>query len=245
ALKAAAAALLLGLAGWFYPRLIWSHYDGTARPLPMGSEGLAEFLRANAADLSRLRMFNHWGWGGWLGWELGPAYKVYVDGRYLFHGRLRELEELRSDPGAWRRLIEREGLELLLLRNDSPGLPVRQRMPDGFETELTRPAYLLYLPRPEWAVVYWDSSAAVLAKRSAVAAGWLKERELEYLRPGDTHNLRAAALAGAVPLSALRRDLDRYLGSHSGGHGKSVNSRLIALVEDIAAACAAAGTCAR
>lgn len=245
AFKAAAAALLLGLAGWFYPSLVWSRYDGTARTLVLGSEGLARFLRAEEGALSPLRLFNHWGWGGWLGWELGPSYKVYVDGRYLFHSRLSELEGLRSGSDAWRRLIDRDGLELLLLRNDSPGIKVRQRLPDGTEPEMTRPAYLFYLPKPEWAVVYWDDFSMVLVKRAAVPAAWLAERELEHLRPGDIHNLRAAALAGAVPLSALRRDLDRYLRAHSGGHGRSANARLIALAGEIEAACAAARTCAR
>ncbi|MDT8285635.1 MAG: hypothetical protein RQ748_00875 [Elusimicrobiales bacterium] len=244
-LKAAAAAALLGLAGWFYPRLVWSQYDGTARTLVLGSEGLAEFLRANQAPLSRLRMFNHWGWGGWLGWELAPEYKVYVDGRYLFHARLPELEELRSSPDAWRRLIERDGLELLLLRNDPPGIKVRQRMPDGTEQELTRPAYLFYLPKPEWAVVYWDDRAIVLVRRGSVPAAWLRGRELEHLRPGDTHNLRSAALAGALSPAALRRDLDRYLGSRAGTRENPAASRLIALTEEIETACAAAGTCAK
>lgn len=244
-IRIAAAALILALAGWFYPRQVWRHYDGEPRKLAHGSEGLAGFLRANESPLSGLRMFNHWGWGGWLGWELGPAYKVFVDGRYLFHGRLAELEELRSSPDAWRRLIESEALELLLLRNDSPGIKVRQRLPDGSERELTRPAYLFYLPRSEWALVYWDDFAMVLVRRSSVPADWLTGRELEHLRPGDTHNLRAAALAGALSPAALRGDLDRYLRSHSADHGKSVNARLIALTGEIEAACSEVGTCAK
>ncbi|HCC48252.1 MAG TPA: hypothetical protein DEQ38_09105 [Elusimicrobia bacterium] len=242
ALAAAAAGLLL----WFYTALVWTQYRAAPRVYGWGSDGLAAFLRANKGELSGLKLYNHWGWGGWLGWELAPDYRPFIDGRYLFHDKINEVTGLRDNAANWPRLIEKYKFDLMLIKLDEPQVPVKQRLADGREEMFWRPAYLFYLPRRDWAVIYWDSTVAALARRSAVPAAWLAERELRYLRPGDTPSLPGPLLAGEVSLAALRRERDIYLRGHLAGHDKSVNSEVEAFVAQLEALCARKGAkCAK
>lgn len=239
-------ALWLAAAWWFYSGLVWTQYTGKARLDKWGSEGMAAFLRANKAELSGLKLYNYWSWGGWLGWELGPGYKPFIDGRYLFHDRINEVTGLSGNIPKWQSLIAKYEFDLALIKLDEPNLPEKRRLAGGGETVAWRPAYLFYLPRKDWAVVYWDYSTAVLARRAAVPAAWLAAHEFRWLRPGDTHNLPGPLLAGKLPLSELRRELDRYLRWHTAGHNRSVNAEVLAFVKGLEALCAGKGAkCAK
>lgn len=239
-------ALWLAAAGWFYGELIWTQYTGGAQLSKWGSEGMATFLRANKAELSGLRLFNHWGWGGWVGWELGPDYKPFIDGRYLFHDRIGEVTGLGGQVGNWRKLIAKYKFDLALIKLDEPNVPVKQGLDGGGAAVYWRPTYLFYLPRRDWAVVYWDYSTAALVRRGSVPAAWLAAHELRYLRPGDTLNLPGPLLAGEIPLRELRRELQVYLRWHSSGHDRSVNGELINFVKGLEALCAMKGAkCAK
>lgn len=239
-LVSAGALLLLGLA-WFYPALIWSQYSARPRTYRWASDGAAAFLRANKAELAGLRMYNHWGWGGWLGWELGPEYKPFIDGRYLFHDRIPEITGLKRDARGWRDLIKKYDFELALIKPDQPLVPMKQSMPGKAEEVFWRPAYMFFMPRSEWAVVYWDYSIMALVRRRGVPAGWLKEHELRYLRPGDTHNLPEALASGAMPLSALRAEFGIYRKNHLSGHDKAAGADVEKLAAELERFCEGRG----
>lgn len=244
ALWGGGVALAAGLF-WFYQSLVWTQYAAPPRLYRWGSDGLASFLRANSQQLAGLKLYNHWGWGGWLGWELGPAYKPFIDGRYLFHDKITEVTGLSRDARNWTRLIEKYKFDLMLIKLDEPLVPLKQRLADGSEQVFWRPAYMFYLPRAQWAVVYWDYSIAALVRRSAVPAPWLKERELRWLRPGDSQNLLPPLLAGAVPLTELRRELDLYLRT-SVEPAKSAGEDLKLFVRQLAELCSKKGAaCAK
>lgn len=244
ALWPAAAALAAGLL-WFYYALVWPQYGAAPRVHRWSSDGLADFLKANSAELSGLRLYNHWGWGGWLGWELGPAYRPFIDGRYLFHDKIPEVTGLSKDARNWTRLIDRYEFDLMLVKLDEPAVPVKQRLADGTEEFFWRPAYMFYLPRRDWAVVYWDRAIAALVRRTAAPPGWLQERELRWLRPGDGANLSAPLLAGEIPLAALRRERDIMLGWRRDAEGYA-GADAARRVEELEALCAAKGArCAR
>ncbi len=240
------AALWLAAAWWFYSGLVWPKVTGQVVTDQWGSEGMAAYLRANKAELSGLRLYNYWSWGGWLGWELGPDYKPFIDGRYLFHDKIDEVTGLRGNVEKWTELLGRYKFGLVLIQLDEPKVPVKQRLADGTEAVFWRPTYLFYMPRRDWAVVYWDYSTAALVRRSAVPAAWLASHELRYLRPGDSLNLPAPLLAGEIPLHELRRELDVYLRGHSANHDKSVNGEVISFMKQLEALCAQKGAkCAK
>lgn len=209
--------LLAGAGAWallnllFIAGFIWPNLTKNPTLFKWGSPGLADFLRAHKEPLAGLRLYNPWGWGGWLGWELGPDYKVFIDGRYLFHDNIVEVTGVRNGARDWNRLIKKYDFELMLITLDEPKVPRKQRLADGRETIFWRPAYLYYLPRRDWAVVYWDYSVAALVRRKSVPAKWLAGREYAHLRPADALNLIEPLLAGDVSLSAVLAEADRYL----------------------------------
>ncbi len=234
------AAAWLCVTFWFYNNLIWTQYTGKDTLLKFQSEGLANFLTLNKAELSPLKLYNFWGWGGWLGWRLGPEYKVFIDGRYLFHDRIRETVEAYDNMLNWRNLINKYSFDLMLITLDEPRVPVRQSTSAG-PMVFWRPAYLFYLPRKEWAVVYWDHSIAALVRRSAVPGAWLAEHEFSYLRPGDNINLVRPLMDGEVPLSALRAERLRYLKNHLAGQEESANGEVIRFLAGVERLCSQKG----
>lgn len=236
-----AAVGWLALCLWFYSAFIWPQYHGSASFFRASSDNLARFLKTNKAELSGLRLYNHGTWGGWLGWELAPDYKVFLDDRSLFSERRAELEVARAAIGTWCGLIEKYRFDLMLVTLNEPLVPVRQRLAGGREEVFWRPAYLFYLPKKDWAVVYWDYKVAAVVRRSAVPAAWLAEREYLYLRPADVPNLSLPVLAGQVPLSGLERELRLFLDSHPGGERASSNTALVNFCERIKQACAKKG----
>ena len=244
AYRAAAAGLLLAVVG-YYSSFIWTQYTGRASFFSASSPNLARFLKTNAGELSGLRLYNYWAWGGWLGWELAPEYKVFVDGRYLFHDKIEELVEARTGARNWTALIAKYDFDLMLIALDEPLVPIKQHLSGGKEQVFWRPAYLFYLPKKEWAVIYWDYKVAAVVRRSALSPAWLAAREFKYLRPADIANLVAPVLAGDVPLAGLERDLRLYLGSHPGGSEALSNTALVDFYRNIRIACAKKGAACR
>jgi hypothetical protein len=237
----AGVAAWLAVTFWFYNAYIWTQYTGQPTLFKWGSPGLKGFLSANKAELAPLRLYNPWGWGGWLGWELGPDYKVFIDGRYLFHDKITEVVGIRDNPRNWRDLLAKYKLDLVLVTPDEPSVPVKQRMADGSQTIFWRPAYLFYLPRRDWAVVYWDHAVTALVRRSAVPPAWLAAHELRWLRQGDSLNVVAPLLAGELPMSDIKKDLQIYLRDHSPEGEYSVNGALLKFVKDLELLCARKG----
>ena len=172
ALKILALAAIL----WYYNERIWSRYTGGSTQFVSYSEGLSEFLKSNSARLSGLRLFNHWGWGGFLGYALYPGYKVFIDGRYIFHDKLEESFSAGLNLDKWRAFVEKYKFDCMVIKPDESIIAVKQRLPGGREAVFRRPAYLFYLPKKDWAVVYWDLRSAVLVRRKAVSSDWLAER---------------------------------------------------------------------
>lgn len=237
----AAGLCLLPPGLWYYQRYIWSQYTGRSSEMRCSSPGLADFLLENKPELSGLCLYNAWGWGGWLGWTAAPDYRVFMDGRYLFHGRIREFAA-PDDPAKWGGLIGKYGFELMLVpRAEAPLIEVRYSGPDGSERISRRPAYLIYLPKKDWAVVYWDLRVTALVRRSAVPGQWLARREFRYLRPLDLPNLAEPVLSGAIPLAGLRGELDRYLAGHKKDEETSAAGEAAVFMEELERACAGPG----
>ncbi|OGR68051.1 MAG: hypothetical protein A2081_02815 [Elusimicrobia bacterium GWC2_61_19] len=236
-----AAAVWLLVNIWFYNGFIWNQYTGKPALMKWGSEGLADFLRSNKKELSGLKLYNPWGWGGWLGWELAPDYKVFIDGRYLFHDKISEVVEVRNGPQNWRDLVAKYKFDLMLITLDEPKVPLRHKLADGRATIFWRPAYLFYLPKADWAVIYWDYSVAALVRRAAVPPGWLAAREFRYLRPDDIPNLVAPVLAGEVPLSGVRRDMLTYLKNRPPAGEASPAADIISFMGTLEKICAGKG----
>ncbi|MBI4802985.1 MAG: hypothetical protein HY796_10725 [Elusimicrobia bacterium] len=217
----------------YYRTFVWSQYSGVAR-FNNYSEGLAGFLRHNADRLAGLKMFNYWGWGGYLGFALSPRYRVFADGRYIFHEFLEEMENSRNSPSVWENFNRKYGFELMVLNRDKTKITVKQRLKSGREIISRRPAYLFYLPKKDWAVVYWDIKTLVLVKRDAADAAWLAGNEYKVLRPDDMNNVAAAALDGEIRMGEINGEAQRLMGrADAPGPAKNYLADWLKLLENL------------
>ncbi len=198
--RALLAAALLYLAAAVWPRYL-------AFGVNIGEEaaGAADYLRANAAALGGRRLYNPWNWGGYLGWALPPEYPVYVDGRYLFHKYLPRVSAAMEDQNSWAAFAGQNGFELALFRRDGASVALTQPGPGGVPVELRRPAYLVFMPKKDWALLYWDRWSLLFARR-----GRPLPPEFAVLRPGDFDAVKLALCAGQLKKEDLAAELARY-----------------------------------
>lgn len=201
---------VIAVSALYFRLFIWSQFSGPAW-FGSCSEGLAAFLTENSGRLAKLKMFNYWGWGGYLGFALPPEYKVFVDGRYIFHGFLEEIMNNRNNDAAWENFKRKYDFGLMVLNRDQVRMAVKHKYAGGRETVLLRPSYLFYLPRKDWAVVYWDARVAALVRRGRVDAGWLAANEYRLLRAGDMNNVAEAALEGEVRMAEIKAEARRFM----------------------------------
>jgi hypothetical protein len=67
-------------------------------------------------------IFNEYGWGGYMIWNLYPDYRVYIDGRADVYGDSYLEEFLKTHDGraGWRAPLEREGVRTVVVKPDVP-----------------------------------------------------------------------------------------------------------------------------
>lgn len=183
------------------------HRDGFLRAVKADSywevEPLRDFLRAEKSVLGGLRLYNPWNWGGYFDEQLYPDYRVFMDGRYIFTGLLKETNDAEANPVRWAKMMERHDIELALLMN--VGRIVSYRGQSSW-----RPFEAYAYPQASWALVYWDRRSIVLVRRDKVPAAWLKDREFRLLFPHDLRNLGLRLMTGEVSVEAVRAEMDRY-----------------------------------
>ena len=103
----------------------------------------------------------------------------------------------------------------MIMELDNNKIMIKKKLPSGRSVVFWRPAYLFYLPKKDWAVIYWDYRVVVLVRRRAVDPAWLAGTEYRYFRPADSWNLVLPVLEGAIRLSALEKEIRCYLKSNT------------------------------
>ena len=93
-------------------------------------------------------IYNRYGWGGYLIYQLYPAYRVYIDGRADVYGDAFFAEAMRTYDGAgdWASSLERYGIKTVLISPDAPL------------------ASLLRNDHDKWKVVYEDNNAIIFSR---------------------------------------------------------------------------------
>ena len=209
----------------YYALFIWTQYNGVVG-IQRSSDSAISFLKLNSDKLKDLKMFNYWGWGGYLGFNLYPEYKTFIDGRYIFHSFLDETENCRKDIKTWNRFLDKYGFDMMILERESMKIMIKHKMKKGGHLILRRPVYLLYLPKKNWAVVHWDKKIVILVKRKAIDKKWLKEHEYKLLRPEDTENLAVMAIEGDIEFAAIEKEVKLYLKNNDSGLEGSLNENI-------------------
>ena len=87
-----------------------------ARNFPVAA---VEFMRANRLPQP---VFNEYGWGGYMIWNLYPDYRVYIDGRADVYGDdyLEEFLHTHDGVANWRAPLEREAVRTVFVNPDAP-----------------------------------------------------------------------------------------------------------------------------
>ncbi|MEE8425033.1 MAG: hypothetical protein V3S11_04355, partial [Elusimicrobiota bacterium] len=174
--------------------------------------GAATFLGAHRKTLGRLRMFNTWHWGGYLGFRLHPDYPVFLDGRYIFHSLLRPKYRATKSPEAFKSFLRRHQVDLVVLERSTRLRRSNLKLPGERPLFVMRPFYVEFLPVSDWALVYWDRQGYVFARRAAVGKGWLKKQEFHWFRPDDLTAAQLMLRAGKIPRDSLAAEVGRFAG---------------------------------
>ena len=93
-------------------------------------------------------IYNRYGWGGYLIYQLYPDYRVYIDGRADVYGDAFFTEAMRTYDGAgdWARSLDRHGIKTVLISPDAPL------------------ASLLRNDQGKWKLVYEDNDAIIFSR---------------------------------------------------------------------------------
>lgn len=116
------------------------------------------------------RLFNPFGWGGYIAWRDFPRRQPIIDGRgNAPEELLAEIDFAPGHPELLERLQNRYGFEVALLRYPFVGAAA--------------PASRQWLDSERWALVYWDDVAMVYVRRSPQMAGLIAEDEYRAISP--------------------------------------------------------------
>lgn len=214
----AACALLFMLTLSHFYDFVWTRGAGPAWRGAYAPEGAALFLKHNSGELRGLRMYNSWSMGGYLGYELYPDYRIFVDGRYIFHNYLEEMQSATKDNRAWETFVKKYGFDIVVMMRASYKFPLQKTFKTGRKEIVWRPFYLLFNPKDQWAVAYWDRKSVVLVRRKAVSGKWLKEHEFSYVRADDLPAVSVMVLEGELSETKVKKEVFSYLrGPHGSG----------------------------
>ncbi|MBI5244600.1 MAG: hypothetical protein HY922_13110 [Elusimicrobia bacterium] len=172
--------------------------------------GLTRFLEGERGTLGGKRVFNPWHWGGYLGFKLHPDIRVFVDGRYLFHGLLPRMYAATRTPEDYRVFLDSYGIDIAVLERTRQLIAMPAALKGGGKGMLWRPFYLFFLPKKDWALVYWDSQAMAFVHRSTVPEQWLKTHEFTAFRPEDLKAAQELLHEGLLPKGRLAAEVERF-----------------------------------
>lgn len=212
---------LMSWGGCGLAALLVLHVVGAVRSLGVGpkdailldvNRNVADFLLKEAPVLAGRRLYNTWGEGGYLGYVLYPAYRVYYDGRYIFHNLLFETKAALRGAAAWRRQMDSRGIEVASMKRSAMHSSLEARPGRlGKKRVLLRPYYAAYMPAKDWALVYWNATDLLFVRRAIVDEKWLAGAEYRHFRPDDLAALLHEKMEGRVPLGQLREELERHI----------------------------------
>lgn len=196
---AALAALCLGTwnaSSRFAPREVPGDYPVRAADF-LAREGLAGNL------------YNSYTWGGYLGWRLLPAKKSFMDSRYLFTELLGEEFRARAAPPDWEDFVNRYGLTHAVVPYPGGFKAVpRRRLAPAVLARPPRSPLMSLFPPEGWALLFWDGTALVFARRGSGNDEAISRLEYRF-RPDDYLYADFLLRTGVLDPAVLRAELER------------------------------------
>ncbi len=135
---------------------IWSFWTPTIQKIPFDGALLPEkatlFISQGTPALQRLRFYNPWEWGGYLGWKLRPWFKPYCDGRYIFHDLLFQQKKALQSPNSWQNFLDSQNINAALIPN--------LKQSDSWISS--------FMPKNKWVLLYWDKTTLLFARKTTL-----------------------------------------------------------------------------
>jgi len=169
------------------------------------------FLEREKSALASHNFYNdQHGWGGYLAYELHPDYRIFQDGRYIFHPLLKEAADAIKDPAVWEKFLDHHQIEVAVMENVPRLMETNRLYPDGSIRVFLRPYYIVYMTKTLWALVYWDDKALIFVRRGSVSAEWLGQHEYRYALPHDGEARGNALRRKEIQLTAVQEEFLRH-----------------------------------
>lgn len=168
--------------------------------------GAARFVQDNNITG---RLFNSYGYGGFLSWTLGPERKIFMDGRYPFYSLLQEKTSLLERPVIrdkdWQTFFSKYGVDHALTKYFLTWLPLPYPQ-EPFPISMMD----IMFPPAEWALVYWDDNATVFLKRIPRHENTIKKTEFKAVCPYNLRRMRHFLASGRLRKEDVLIELERH-----------------------------------
>lgn len=113
--------------------------------------GAISFLQEKGLD--RGRIFNYFGWGGYVSWKLGEG-RTFIDGRYVAGELSDDYDHIIAASQKWKGLLEKYRVEVILVNSI------------GITDGMPYPLIIALGKDPDWKAVYADSTGLIFVKRA-------------------------------------------------------------------------------
>lgn len=143
-------------------------------------------------------VFNDYNHGGYLHYAVGPAWKVFMDGRNDLYGERLTLayNQVALAQGQWRQALEATSTTAVLC---------------SYDMVMPRPNLALELAMlpAHWALVEFDDAGMLFVRRDAVTASYLALHEYRHVKPMLLYDEQLDFVKQAGTLEAWRAELRR------------------------------------
>ncbi|HET7705107.1 MAG TPA: hypothetical protein VFM36_03410 [Thermoanaerobaculia bacterium] len=169
---------------------------------------LAAFVKRN--DL-RGNMYNTWGLGGYLIWQLYPERRVFMDGRNeVYEPLLARVREAEVDLTRWEKLLADYRVEYAIVSYVDELTDIVQMTPEGPRV-MGRVAHSgAHFPRTRWALVDWDDDGMLFVRRGGANAR-LAATEYSAVYPEGPGYMESLVASGKIPRELAIAQLQRKL----------------------------------
>ncbi|MBI4063835.1 MAG: hypothetical protein HY401_05985 [Elusimicrobia bacterium] len=209
------AAFSVGRRTWYGAKNLWRQ-----RGIPRIHVDAKRYPRLTCLFLERTgfagrKVFTEWQWGGFAAWLLAPeGARLFFDGRYLFHDLLREAMETSVDPYAWSDYLKEKGVEICLFGYPQGRAYQSVRTPRqgraGYD-HILRSWHSQAMPVSDWALVWWDQTAIVFARRDIANPKWIRKHEYKSRMNIDPYWVEFMVKKGKIKTGELLKELERNI----------------------------------
>jgi len=166
-------------------------------------EAAVDFLRRSRVSGN---MFNTYGIGGYLIWNLWPEQKVFIDGRedvYLAAGVLEEYLDRFASKESWNSLVNKYDVDFAILNYP-------EKVPSRPDNSLE----VLAFPRTNWALVYFDDVVTIYVRRNRMNDAVIRNHEIHLVQPLQRSAYLDAIINDPVKLELFLDEMETNLRAH-------------------------------